>query len=400
MTTRKPILLSPPHLNGSEAELVLEAIRSNWIAPLGPQVEAFEQEFGALTASGAALALSSGTAAIHLALLEAGVQPGDEVLVSTLTFIGSVNPILYAGAKPVFVDSELRSWNIDPDLVEQFLKGRAKRGRLPRALVVVHLYGQTADLDALSAICDRYGVALIEDAAEALGATYRGRPAGSIGVMGVFSFNGNKIVTTSGGGILVSDDVERLRHARKLATQAREPVDHYEHVEVGFNYRMSNLLAALGRAQLRDLPQRVAARRHNYEFYHRRLSALPGFTMMPEAPWGTHSRWLSTLTVDPTMGVDVDRIRRALAADSIEARPLWKPMHLQPVFRGAEAVGGSIAERLFRTGLCLPSGSSLSDADLDRVCSVIESVASGERVERDAPAAAPTEGLPVGGARG
>ncbi len=375
----EPILLSPPHLFGREQALLGEAVASNWIAPLGPQVDQFEAEFARAVGAKAALAVSSGTAALHLALLEAGVRPGDDVLVSTLTFVGSVNPIVYCGANPVFIDAERESWNMDPDLLERTLTDRAARGRLPKAVLVVHLYGQTADLAPIVAACARYGIPLVEDAAEALGATYRDRSAGVFGQSGVFSFNGNKIITTSGGGMLVSEQPGLLEHARKLATQAREPFDHYEHTEVGYNYRMSNLLAAVGRAQLETLDVRVAARRRNFAFYQARLSGLPGLTFMPEAHWGRHSRWLTTLLVDAGADIDREHIRRALTAQRIESRPLWKPMHLQPVFRSAESVGGEVAADLFARGLCLPSGSSLTEVDLGRVCQVIEDAYRQER---------------------
>lgn len=372
------ILLSPPHMDGAERRFVEEAFDSNWIAPLGPQVEAFEKEFAETVGSPAAVALSSGTAGLHLALQLAGVETSDEVLVSTFTFIASVNPIRYLGATPVFVDSERQSWNLDPGLVEEALEDRNRRGRLPRALVAVHLYGQSADLDPLEAACEKYGVILIEDAAEALGATYRGTSVGTIGRIGVFSFNGNKIITTSGGGMLVSADRALITRARKLASQAREPAPHYEHAEIGYNYRLSNLLAAVGRGQLRVLEQRVAARRRNFDCYHARLAGAPGIDFMPEAPWGRHSRWLTTLTIDPDrFGADREEVRMALAARRIEARPLWKPMHRQPVFAGCQAFGGMVSEQVFANGLCLPSGSSLSGGDIDRVTEVV--LATGRR---------------------
>lgn len=369
------IYLSPPHLSGLEQVFVQEAFDTNWIAPLGPQVDAFEREFAECVDMPCTLALSSGTAALHLALRVAGVEAGDEVMVSTLTFAGSVYPICYVGARPVFVDSERASWNMDPNLLADALAGRARRGRLPKAVMVVHLYGQCADLDAIAELCDRYGVTLIEDAAEALGATYRGRSPGSVGRLSVFSFNGNKIITTSGGGMLVAHDPALIAHARKLATQAREPAPYYEHREIGYNYRMSNVLAAIGRGQLAVLSERVAARRRIFAEYQARLGELPGIAWMPEAPWGTHSRWLTTLTIDPAaFGADAETVRLALEADNIEARPVWKPMHLQPVFAPYECIGGQVAADLFRRGLCLPSGSSLSDADLARIVAVVHSV--------------------------
>ncbi|HEX8694184.1 MAG TPA: aminotransferase class I/II-fold pyridoxal phosphate-dependent enzyme [Longimicrobium sp.] len=377
MTAPAPgrIYLSPPHMTGREQELVADAFASNWIAPLGPHVDGFEREFAAAVGSPHALALSSGTAALHLALLLAGVGPGDEVLVSTLTFSASVNPAVYLGAHPAFVDSERVSWNLDPALLEEALEERARAGRLPKAVVVVHLYGQSADLDPILAACERYGVTVIEDAAEALGATYRGRAPGTLGWAGVFSFNGNKVITTSGGGMLVSADAELVDHARKLSTQARDPAPHYEHSEIGYNYRLSNVLAAIGRAQLAALEERVAARRANFELYRQALGDLPGVEFMPEAPWGRHSRWLTCLTIDPAeFGADREAVRLALEAEDIEARPVWKPMHLQPVFAGRPCVGGAVAEDLFARGLCLPSGSSLTRSDLERIVDIVRAV--------------------------
>lgn len=369
------IYLSPPHLSGLEQVFVQQAFDSNWIAPLGPQVDAFEGEFAGWVGTRAALALASGTAALHLALLLVGVGAEDEVMVSTLTFAGSVYPICYLGARPVFVDSESNSWNMNAALLADALAARARQNRLPKAVVLVHLYGQCADLDTIAGLCAHYGVALVEDAAEALGATYRGRSPGGTGRVGCFSFNGNKIITTSGGGMLVSDEPALVAQARKLASQAREPAPYYEHQQIGYNYRMSNVLAAIGRGQLAVLGERVAARRCIFAQYQTRLGDLPGLTWMPEAPWGTHSRWLTTLTVDPAQfGADAETIRLALEAENIEARPVWKPMHLQPVFAGYPAIGGEVAEDLFRRGLCLPSGSSLDKMSLERVVSVIRDV--------------------------
>jgi dTDP-4-amino-4,6-dideoxygalactose transaminase len=373
MSKRPPrIYLSPPHMSGDEQAFVAEAFASNWVAPLGPHVEAFQQEFARSVGTDHALAVSSGTAALHLALQLLGVGIGDEVIVSTLTFAASVNPIRYLGATPCFIDSERTSWNMDPALLARALADRARARRLPKAVVLVHLYGQSADLDPILELCARYRVPLVEDAAEALGATYKGRAPGTFGHAGIFSFNGNKIITTSGGGMLVSRDGALIRNGLKLATQARDVAPHYEHSEVGYNYRMSNVLAGIGRAQLKVLEQRVAARRRNFAWYTNSLGDLPGVRFMPEAPWGRHSRWLTTLTIDPDeSGLDRDRIRLALEAENIEARPVWKPMHQQPVFAEFPAVGGEVAESLFRDGLCLPSGSSLTEADLRRVCGVI-----------------------------
>lgn len=375
LNAKRRIYLSPPHLTGGEEQNLSDALASNWVAPLGPHVTAFEQEFAEVVGARFACSLSSGTAAIHLGLITSGVQAGDEVLVSTLTFSASVNPIRYIGATPVFVDSERASWNMDPELVRRAVVKRARLGRLPKAILVVHLYGQTADLAPICEICTEYGIPLIEDAAESLGATYQGTPPGTFGRAGAFSFNGNKMITTSGGGMLVSDDEALIEEARHLATQARDSAPHYQHSRIGFNYRLSNLLAGVGRAQLAALPQRVSARRAIYEQYVEGLSDLPGLTFMPEAPWGTHCRWLTTLLIEPdTFGVKPLQIIEALSAENIEARPVWKPMHLQPVFAEFESVGGEVASDIFRKGLCLPSGSALTSDDVSRVIQVLRAI--------------------------
>lgn len=375
---RARIYLSPPHLGREEGRIVAEAIASNWIAPAGPHVDAFERAFAVTVGSPHAAAVSSGTAALHLALRLAGVGEGGTVFVSTLTFVASVNPVLYLGATPYFIDSERRSWNMDPALLADALETCARRGRLPKAVVVVHLYGQSADIGAIKDLCDRYGVTVVEDAAEALGATYHGGAPGTFGAFGIYSFNGNKLITTSGGGMLVSPDGEAVARARKLASQAREPAPHYEHLEVGHNYRLSNVLAALGRAQLRRLEARVAARRRVFAFYHDALADLPGLSFMPEAPWGRSTRWLTCLTIDPgEFGADRDTVLKALAADNIEARPVWKPMHRQPLFAGLGVAGGTVAEDLFARGLCLPSGSALTAEQLARVAGIVRGVAAG-----------------------
>lgn len=371
------VYLSPPHLSGYERELVEETFASNWIAPLGPQVDAFERELAAVAGVGHAAALSSGTAAVHLALRLLDVGPGDEVLCPTLTFAGSAFPVVYQGARPVFVDVDPATWTLDPGLLAEELDQRARAGRLPAAVITVDLYGQPCHHDEVLAACAAHGVPVVEDAAEALGSTYRGRPVGGFGRFGVFSFNGNKILTTSGGGALVSDDGEAIARARRLASQAREKEVHYEHRELGFNYRMSNLLAAVGRGQLRVLPERVEARRRNFALYREGLGDLPGVTFLEEPPHGRSNRWLTCVTIDPdAFGADREAVRRALEAEDIESRPVWKPMHLQPVFSGCETVGGAVAERIFERGLCLPSGSSLPDADRDRVVEVVRRVGS------------------------
>jgi dTDP-4-amino-4,6-dideoxygalactose transaminase len=378
----EPIYLSPPHMSGREQGYVDEAFATNWIAPVGPHIEAFEREFSEYVGTPHAVAVTSGTAALHLALLLAGVGPGDEVMVSTLTFVASVNPILYLGAQPIFIDSEEASWNMDPDLLTEALAAKARAGRLPKAVVVVHLLGQSADIDRILGVCHHYGIALIEDAAEALGATYKGTSPGTFGRTGAFSFNGNKIITTSGGGMLVSDDADLINWARKLATQARDPAPHYEHSEVGFNYRLSNVLAGIGRGQLSALEDRVAARRRNFDFYTRALGDVPGIGFQPEAGWGRHARWLSAITIDPgEFGADRETVRLALAEANIESRPIWKPMHRQPVFASCHVVGGAVADDLFARGLCLPSGSNMTESDLTRVVSVIGACAGRRQVD-------------------
>ncbi len=369
----KPILLSTPHMGDRELEFVKEAFVTNWIAPVGPHVDAFEQEFCQITGAGHAAAVSSGTAALHLALLLIGVQAGDEVFCSTLTFAATANPIAYLGAKPVFIDSDRMSWNMDPNLLRQALDRRASIGKLPKAVVLVHLYGQSADIDPILEACDRYEIPLIEDAAEALGATYKGRSPGTFGRIGIYSFNGNKIITTSGGGMLVAEDPDLVDKARFFATQARDPAPHYQHSQIGYNYRLSNVLAGIGRGQLQVLRDRVAARRHNFEVYQQALDRLPGIEFMPEATWGVATRWLTCLTIDPdAFGSDREQLRLALTKAQIEARPVWKPLHLQPVFSDYEYIGGQVAADLFERGLCLPSGSNLTDEDLERVIQAIQ----------------------------
>ena len=374
----KPILLSTPHMGEQELEFVKEAFETNWIAPVGPHVDAFEQEFCEIIGIRHAAAVSSGTAALHLALRLIGVEFGDEVFCSTFTFIATTSPITYLGAKPVFIDSDRSSWNMNPGLLREVLDRRARLGKLPKAVVLVHLYGQSADIDPILEACDRYEVPLIEDAAESLGATYKGRSPGSFGRIGIYSFNGNKIITTSGGGMLVSDEPDLVSKARFLATQARDRAPHYQHSEIGYNYRLSNVLAGIGRGQLRVLEHRVAARRRNFEVYKQALGDLPGIEFMPEAPFGRATRWLTCLTINPAaFGANREQVRLALAKQQIEARPVWKPLHLQPVFIGCECIGGAIAEDLFEHGLCLPSGSNLTTEDLERVIHAITEIYCG-----------------------
>lgn len=367
-------------MSEQERTLLLEAFDSNWIAPLGPMVDGFEAEFAQEVEMPHAVALSSGTAGLHLCLQEAGVGPGDAVIVSTFTFAATANAVRYCGADPVFVDSESRSWNLDPELLERAIRELDGAGRRPKAVVVVDLYGQCADYDPILAVAERWGVPVIEDAAEALGARYKGRCAGSFGMAGVFSFNGNKIITTSGGGMVVSRDARLVQRLRHLSTQAREPAPHYEHAEVGYNYRLSNLLAAVGRGQLRSLGDRIAARRHNRDYYGGNLGDLPGLTFMPVPDWSEPNHWLTCVVIDPeASGTTREDVRRALEADNIESRPLWKPMHAQPVFRDCRSFLAGVSDRLFRDGLCLPSGSSLTPSDRERICSIVRNCFPGIR---------------------
>ena len=369
------IYLSPPDMSEVERQYLVDAFDSNWIAPVGPDLPAFEQAMGEWCGRAHVAALSSGTAALHLALLLAGIEPGDEVLVPSFTFVATANAVLHPGAVPVFVDSEAESWNIDPDLVAETLAARAAAGRLPKAVVSVDLYGQCADYARLEPICAEYDLPLIVDAAEALGARRDGRPAGSQGLMSAVSFNGNKIITTGGGGVLASDDEPLVARARHLATQAREPAAHYEHIDAGFNYRMSNLLAAIGRGQLGRLPAMMGRRAEIHARYVEALGELDGVEFMPVPAGSEPNRWLTVLTVAPeAAGVDRERLRLALEDHNIESRPAWKPMHLQPLFKDAEMIGGAVSHSVFEHGLCLPSGSALSDDDVDRIVEIVSSL--------------------------
>ena len=366
------IFLSPPDVGGEERQMLLEAFDSNWIAPAGPDIGAFEREIAERTGVAHAVALSSGTAALHLALLLAGVERGDEVLCPSFTFIASAAAITYVGAKPVFIDCSVDSWNLDPALVEEVLTEKAAVGRLPSAVITVDLYGETADYAALESLCRRFEVPLIEDSAEALGASYRTRAAGSFGVAGIFSFNGNKIITTGGGGMLVTQSPRLAERARYLATQARDPFPHYEHATVGYNYRLSNLLAALGRAQLRGLAGHVERRQRIDGAYAEGLSGVPGISFMPRTAAGTSNFWLTCIQIDPEIfGADREAVRLALEAHDVESRPTWKPLHLQPAFTGVGLVGIGRCEHIFGQGLCLPTGSALSPADQSRIIEIV-----------------------------
>ncbi len=368
------ILLSTPHIGSAEREFVEEAFRTNWIAPLGPNVDAFERELADLVGIRHAAALSSGTAAIHLALVLLGVTRGDRVFCSSLTFAASANPIVYQGAEPVFIDSDRESWNMSPQALEKAFSTARKEGWLPKAVIVVGLYGQSADMDSLLPICDRYGVPIVEDAAESLGAIYKGKASGTFGKLGVFSFNGNKIITTSGGGMLVSDDQQLIEKARFLATQARDPAAHYEHTEIGYNYRMSNILAGVGRGQLKVLNDRVEARRAVFKAYQDAFSDVPEIEWMPEPEWSYSTHWLTACTISPKAGITSAQLLNRLAGDLIEGRPLWKPMHLQPVFKHCRYFSHdeeSVSERIFKQGLCLPSGSNMTEPQVARVVATI-----------------------------
>jgi dTDP-4-amino-4,6-dideoxygalactose transaminase len=363
------IFLSPPYLNGLELNSIRDAIASRYIAPTGPQVDAFEKNLAELTGRKFVVAVASGTAAMHLALHALGIAPQDLVIASTLTFIGSVAPIRYLNATPVFVDSAPETWNMDPLLLEQAIN---RLNRRPTAVIPTDIYGQCADYDAIGAICKKNGIPLIIDAAESLGATYKNDYAGSGGDIAILSFNGNKIVTTSGGGALLTDDEGIARHARKFAQQAREPLPHYEHLDIGYNYRLSNILAAIGTAQLQDLDWRVKKKRDLFNRYGDLLASTPGITFMPEARYGKSNRWLSVCLVDQNVfGANRETIRQKLALENIESRPVWKPMHLQPVFKAARTIGGSVAEMLFQQGLCLPSGLNLSADDQRRIVRIV-----------------------------
>jgi dTDP-4-amino-4,6-dideoxygalactose transaminase len=383
------IFLSPPHMGGEEMNFIHEAFESNYIAPVGPMVDAFEHEFAERAGIGHAVAVSSGTAAMHLALRVLGIGAEDEVIASTLTFIGSVTPITFQGATPVFIDSDYATWNMDADLLATELSACKKRGRLPKAVIPTDLYGQCADIDRILEICKPYGIPIVADSSESLGATCNGRYAGAGAKAAVFSFNGNKIITTSGGGMLASDDEGFIERVRFLSQQARDEAPHYEHSIIGYNYRMSNILAAIGRGQLRVLDQRVEKKRWIFDFYRTALQDVRGIDFMPEAPYGKSNRWLTVILITPEeFGADRETVRLALEKENIEARPVWKPMHTQPVFEvlerkahgggrtekakyQARVVGGHVAEDLFNRGLCLPSGTAMTEQDLDRVISVI-----------------------------
>ena len=368
------IWLSSPHMGGNEQKYINEAFDENWIAPLGPNVNGFEEDLEKfLNKDVKVAALSAGTAALHLALIEAGVQHGDEVICQSMTFSASANPIAYCGANPVFVDSENDTWNMCPKALREAVEDRIQKGKKPKAIIVVHLYGMPAKMDEIMAVAKEFGIDLIEDAAEALGSTYKGQACGTFGRFGVLSFNGNKIITTSGGGALVCHTKEDKDKIVFLSTQARDNAPHYQHSHIGFNYRMSNIVAGIGRGQMEVLKDRVAARRAMHDFYVDLFKNIEGVTVFTEPNSDFYSNhWLSAIIIDPeTTGKNREDLRHAFLEDNIESRPLWKPMHLQPVFESAPYYGGNISEKLFDNGLCLPSGSNLSDDDRERITKVI-----------------------------
>lgn len=363
------IWLSSPHMGGTEMKYIKEAFDTNWISPLGPNVDAFESELSNYLNVKHVVALNSGSAAIHLALIILGVQAGDLVLASSFTFSATVNPIVYQGAIPILIDSEADTWNMNPELLEKAIKDQLKKGKKPKAIIVVHLYGMPAKMDEIMSIARKFEIPVIEDAAEALGSTYYGKAVGSFGDFGILSFNGNKIITTSGGGALVSHNNEYINKARFLATQARDNAPHYQHSNIGYNYRLSNVLAGIGRGQLEVIEERVKQRRKNFETYYNNLTKLDGILFFGEKEHFFSNRWLTTIFVDTlkTGGISNIDIRLALEKDNIETRPLWKPMHLQPIFKNCPSYINGVSEKLFNSGLCLPSGSNMSTEDLVRV---------------------------------
>lgn len=362
------IWLSKPHMGGGEKKHIEKAFEDNYVAPLGPNVDDFEQDLCNFTAVKYAAALSSGTAALHLALILTGVEKGDEVICQSFTFSASANPIVYQGATPVFVDSESDTWNICPDALEKAIKDRLVKGKKVKAVVPVYLYGMPAKINEIIEICSKYNIPFIEDAAEALGSTYQGKALGTFGKFGVLSFNGNKIITTSGGGALISDNEALIQKARNLATQARDPAPHYQHSQIGYNYRMSNICAGIGRGQMEVLSERIAQRRNVYEYYEKNLGSIAGISFQPQAIENFSNRWLTAIMLDPKeIKPSPEELRIALEKENIETRPLWKPMHLQPIFKEAPFYGSGLSENYFNCGLCLPSSSSLTEPELERV---------------------------------
>jgi dTDP-4-amino-4,6-dideoxygalactose transaminase len=369
------IWLSSPHMGGNELKYVNEAFETNWVAPLGPNVNAFENDLSQYLGIKHCAALVSGTAAIHLALILLGVNQGDEVICQSFTFSATANPIIYQGATPVFVDSESETWNMDPELLEKAIKERLRKGKKPKAIIVVHLYGMPAKMDEIMSIAERYEIPIIEDAAEALGSKYKDKFCGTFGCMGILSFNGNKIITTSGGGALISNNNDFIQKSRFLATQARDNAPHYQHSHIGYNYRMSNVVAGIGRGQLEVLNLRIEQRRANNKFYREMLDGKRGITFHTETTNSFSNYWLTSIIIDSKVtGITREDLRKGLEADNIESRPLWKPMHLQPVFSGAPAYTNGFSEHAFENGLCLPSGSNLTNDDKSRIANQIRKI--------------------------
>ena len=372
----KRIFLSPPHMSGEEIKFVQEAFASNYIAPAGPQIDAFEREFCKITGMPYAVAVSSGTAAIHLALHILGTGRNDIVIASALTFIGSVSPAVFLGAAPVFIDSDPLSWNMDTGLLADELESLSKQGTLPKAVIPTDLYGQCVDIDRILKVCEPYGVPVVIDSAESLGATYKGKGAGTGAKASVYSFNGNKIITTSGGGMLASDDKKLVEQARFLSQQAKDNAPHYEHSQIGYNYRMSNVLAAIGRGQLSILEKRIEKKRWILNRYKEMLEDISGIDFKPEMDYGRSNCWLTVILITPDkFGADSEKIRITLEKENIESRPVWKPMHMQPVFKGCKIRGGKVSEDLFQRGLCLPSGTQMTEKDIGRIAEIIKSCA-------------------------
>ena len=371
MSDKKRIYLSPPHLGASEIEYVKEAFASNWITNAGENVEAFEKSICQYTSTANAVVLQSGTAAIHLALILLGVTAGDEVICPSFTFSASANPIVYLGARPVFVDSEKETWNMSPDLLKEAIADRIKKGKKPKAIILVHLYGQVAQIEKILDLALEYQIPVIEDAAESLGSTYEGKMTGTFGKFGIYSFNGNKIITTSGGGALISEDHALIESAKFLSTQARDHAPHYQHSAIGYNYKMSNVLAGIGRGQLEVIEERIQKRRFIFEYYKTACRNISEISFLEERKNTFYNRWLTCILIDEKSKVNKEDIRLALEAENIESRPLWKPMHMQPIFEQELFYGNGVSEQLFNSGLCLPSGSAMSEEDLDRVIKTI-----------------------------
>jgi dTDP-4-amino-4,6-dideoxygalactose transaminase len=374
----KRIFLSPPHMTGDELKLITEAFQTNWIAPAGPQLDQFEKDLSAYSGVPYCAALSSGTAAIHLALMILGVKAGDEVICSSFTFAGSCNPIVYVNATPVFVDSDYSSWNMDPNYLRAAILDRIKKGKKPKAIIVVHLYGMSARIKEIMQIANEFEIPVVEDAAEALGSSFDNKKLGSFGDIGIFSFNGNKIITTSGGGAMVSRNPVWIKQAKFLSQQARDPAPHYQHSSIGYNYRLSNVCAAIGIGQLKVIDERVHSRRKNFFFYQKHLSKIKGISFQPEPPETFSNRWLTCITIEPGLNLAPEDIRLTLEECNIESRPLWKPMHSQPVYKDAPYYGDGESDTLFARGLCLPSGSQLDPEELNRVVEIVENVINGK----------------------